>query len=137
MSKAVKIAPQKTSVKPSRPPLVAIPVGEVGQRWAVNIVGLFPKSHTGAKYIIYFVEFLTKWPESVCVPDITAATVPRALMEAIVYRHGAMSELLSFRGNQFLSEPVRVANSLSNTVHHKTTSFRPHGNGLCEKQTGQ
>ena len=99
MSKAVKIAPQKTSVKPSRPPLVAIPVGEVGQRWAVNIVGLFPKSHTGAKYIIYFVEFLTKWPESVCVPDITAATVARALKEAVVYRDDAMSELLSDRGS--------------------------------------
>ena len=76
-----------------------MPSLEVGQRLAVDIVGPFPKSRTGAKYIINFVEFLTKWPESVCVPDITAATVARALKEAVVYRDDAMSELLSDRGS--------------------------------------
>ena len=94
---------QDCATKNSRPPLFANPVSEVGQRWAVNIVGPFPKS---LEPIINFVEFPTKWPESVCVPDFTAANVARALTEAVVYRHGAMSELLSDHRSQFLSELV-------------------------------
>ena len=72
-------------VKPTLPPIpVAGPFG-------VDILQL-PRTKRGNRYAVVFVEYLTKWPEVYAVPDQTAPTIARLLVEEIVSRHG-------FQGN--------------------------------------
>ena len=69
----------------------------------------FPKMSRGNQYAVVFVDYLTKWPEVFAVPDQSAATIARLLIEEIV---GVPSEILSNRGKAFLSGQMREVESL-------------------------
>lgn len=57
----------------------------------------WPRSLDGNQYAIVFVDYLTKWPEVFPVPDQSAATVAKLLVEEIVSRQVVPSEILSDR----------------------------------------
>ena len=57
----------------------------------------------GIKYLVVFLDYLTKWVEAYPVPDQRAETIGRLLVENILCRHGLPEELLSDRGANFLS----------------------------------
>ena len=61
----------------------------------------------GNCYAVVFMDYLTKWPEVFVVPDQTALTIARLLVEQVVSRHGVPSQLLSDRGAAFLSNLLR------------------------------
>ena len=65
-----------------RPPLTPIPFDRVG----IDVIE-FPRSTKGNQYAVVFMDYLTKWPEVFAVPDQTAATIARLLVEEIVSRH--------------------------------------------------
>jgi len=77
-----------------RPPLTPIPVAGPFDRVGVDVLQ-FPRSKKGNRYAVVFVDYLTKWPEVFPVPDQTAATVAKLLVEEIVSRHGVPAEILS------------------------------------------
>ena len=54
-----------------------------------------------------WIDYLTKWPELFAVPDQTALTIARLLVEQVISRHGVPSQLLSDRGAAFLSNLLR------------------------------
>ena len=85
-----------------KPPLTPIPVAGPFDRIAVDVIQ-FPKTSRGNQYAVIFVDYLTKWPEVFAMPDESAATSARLLVEEIVSRHGVPSEVLSDRGRAFLS----------------------------------
>ena len=84
------------------PPLTPIPVAGPFDRVGVDVIQ-FPRSWDGNQYAVVFVDYLTKWPEVFAVPDQSAATIAKLLVEEIVSRHGVPAELLSDRGAAFLS----------------------------------
>jgi len=69
-----------------RAPLTPIPVAGPFDRIGVDIIQ-FPKTSRGNQYAVVFMDYLTKWPEVFAVPDQSAATVARLLLEALVSRH--------------------------------------------------
>ena len=77
----------------AKPPLTPIPVGGPFDRIGVDVIQ-FPTSFDGNQYAVVFVDYLTKWPEVFAIPDQTALTIARALVEGVVSRHGVPSELL-------------------------------------------
>ena len=85
-----------------RPPLSPIPVSGPFDRVGVDIIQ-FPCTKRGNCYAIVFMDYLTKWPEVFPAPDQFSATVARILVEEVVSRHGVPSEVLSDRGQAFLS----------------------------------
>ena len=70
-----------------------IPVGGPFNRIGVDVVQ-FPRSKNGNRYAVVFVDYLTKWSEVFPVPDQTAATIARLLVEHIISRHGVPTEIL-------------------------------------------
>ena len=69
---------------PHEPP-VSIPVSNLFDCVAVDVVGPLLLTESGNKYIIVFLEYLTKWLEAFAVPDQTAHTIARLFVEQIVY----------------------------------------------------
>ena len=59
----------------------------------VDILQL-PKTARGNRYVIVFIDYLTKWVEVFSLKDQTALTVARTLVVEIVPRHGIPRELL-------------------------------------------
>ena len=69
-------------------------------RVGVDILQM-PRTVRGNRYVIVFMDYLTKWVEAFAIPDQTALTVARTLVEKVIPIHGVPKELLSDREQLF------------------------------------
>ena len=93
----------------------------------------FPRSTKGNQYAVVFMDYLTKWPEVFAVPDQTAATIARLLVEEIVSRHGVPTEIFSDRGKAFLSSLMKETVKILGIHQTNTTAYHPQTDGLVER----
>ena len=114
------------------PPLTPIPVSGPFDRVGVDVIQ-FPRSSDGNQYAVVFMDYLTKWPEVFAVPDQTAATIAKLLVEEIVSRHGVPSEILSDRGKAFMSGLMTEVEELLGSHRVNTTAYHPQTDGLVER----
>ena len=87
----------------------------------------------GSRYVIAFVDYVTKWVEVYAVCDQTSGTIAALLIDNIVCRHGSPMKLLSDKGANFLSALMMDVCKLIGIKKLNTTVYHPRGNGLVEK----
>ena len=99
---------RKQPVFPVRASFEPMPIPEgPWQRVSTDIFGPLPScKETGNKYVLLFIEYLTKYAEMIALPDIKAEQVARCLVDRIVCVHGPPSYLHSDRGTNYLSAIV-------------------------------
>ena len=107
-------------------PMTPIPVAGPFDRIGIDVIQ-FPKTSPRNQYAVVFIDYLTKWPEVFAVPDQSAATIARLLVEEIVSRHGVPSEVLSDHGRAFLSRLMKEVEKANTTAYHSQTD------GLVER----
>ena len=92
------------------------------ERVGVDILEM-PRTLRGNRYVVVFVEYLTKWVEAYAVEDQTSETIARLLIDNVVCRHGAPTQLLSDRGANLLSGLMQDVCDLLGVkkVQHLTT----------------
>ena len=101
-TRACLVCTTRSAGRAVRPPLSPIPVSGPFDRVGVDVIQ-FPCTRRGNKYAVVFMDYLTKWPEVFPVADQSAATIAKLLVEVVVSRHGVLTEVLSDRGQAFLS----------------------------------
>ncbi|XP_064469629.1 uncharacterized protein LOC135384353 [Ornithodoros turicata] len=79
------------------------------------------------------IDCFTRWPEVVCLPDITAATVAVSLVQAWVARFGVPSLVTTDRGRQFESALFTQLTNLLGTSRTRTTAYHPAANGMVQR----
>ena len=89
----------------------------------------FPTSMDGSQYAAVFMDYFTKWPE---VPDQTAQTIARLLVEQVISHHG-LPELLSDQGKNFPTFLIQEVCKLIGTKKINTSGYHPQCDGLVEK----
>jgi hypothetical protein len=99
----------------------------------VDAVGPVTVSVTGNRYILVGVDYLTRWPVAMAVPDITAQTTADFLLRCVVTHYGVPNYILTDQGSNFTSEYVRRFLEDIGCRHLTTTAYRPQTNGLCER----
>ena len=70
-----------------QPPLMLIPVKGSFHRVAVDVLRL-PLTPSGNKYVVLFMDYLTKWVEALPAPDQQATTIATLPVEHIICCHG-------------------------------------------------
>ena len=128
----VHCAMKKSPKNRPKAPLLPIPVEGPFDLIGVDVVGPFPVTKSGNRYLIVFTDYLAKWPECFAVPTIDAPVVADLFVNEIIGRHGAPRKLLSDRGTNFLSKLIRELCLLVNTEKVNTTAFHPQCDGLTE-----
>ena len=114
-------------------PLGNVPiVGEPFYRVAVDLVGPLERTTSGKKYILTLVDYATRYPECIALPNITAETVAEALL-SIFCRCGIPKIIHSDRGSQFTSQMMAEVCRLLNVKQSFTTAWHPQANGLNER----
>jgi hypothetical protein len=113
--------------------LIPIPVGEPFELMGVDVLGPFPVSRQGNRYIVVFTEYLTRWPEAFAVSNQEAVTIAKLLAEQIVCRHGVPCKLLSDRGKNFRAELVAELCKILGINKRETTAYHPQCDGLTER----
>ncbi|GFX33129.1 hypothetical protein TNCV_5042971 [Trichonephila clavipes] len=113
---------QRRKSVPQRPPgrLVPIPPAIAPfHRIGIDLLGRFPKSVHGNKWIIVCTDYSTRYAIF--------------LLEEIVLRHGAPRVIITDRGAVFRSRLVSSLVDLCNIDHRFTTAYHPQTNGLTER----
>ena len=121
---------------PTRPhhALQQDPVSEPLQRVAVDILGpLDPVTTKGNRYVLVVVDYLTKWGEAYAIPNQTAETVARVIVDEFVCRYGMPEQLHSDQGRQFESELFTQMCSLLGIKKTRTTPLHPQSDGQTER----
>ena len=125
-------ATRKGAGRSSHPPLQSIPVGGPFHRVGVYVLQL-PLTETGNRYVVVFLDYLTKWVEAFPTPNQSAEMIARLLVEEIFCRHGAPEHLLSDRSANFLSELILEVCKYLSIRKVNTSGYHPQTDGLVEK----
>jgi transposase InsO family protein len=107
---------------------VTTPFEKVG----MDFVGPLPSTSKGNKYLLVFIDYMTRWPEAFAVPDRKASTVARIIVDELIPRFGPMKELLSDQAQEFKSELMEEVCRLMRIKKIFTSTYHPQTDGLCE-----
>ena len=124
---------RKRPVQSTRAPLYPIPPGTAFSRIGLDATGPMHITKSKNRYILLFVDYLTKWVEAVPVPNITAKTVAHVFMDHVIAKHGAPQILQSDRGTNFLSQVISELCKGLEIQHIAIPPYTPHIMGQVER----
>ena len=93
------------------------------ERVHLDILGPFPKSHSGNVYILMLVDQFTKWLECYPLPDQNAETIAKAMVEGFIARFGCPLQIHMF---------TQVCQLLQ-IVKTRTPPYHPASNAQVER----
>jgi len=96
---------------------------------SMDITGPYPTTPRGNKYLLTFIDHLTKYVEAFPIPDHTAETCARVYSSQIITRHGSGSNLITDQGRELvIFLPKNVQNR-----RVRTSSYHASSNGMVER----
>jgi len=106
---------------------------DVMQKVHVDLVGPFPTSQRGYKYLLTAICGFSKY--LICVPirDKVSRTVANVLMKQLYLVHGPPEILVHDQEGEFWSDVMRQLAGLLEIQPTKLTSHRPSANGVVER----
>ena len=117
----------------ARAPLQPLPcIGEPFKLVAMDIVGPIPRSTSGYKYILTFMDLYTKYPEAIPLRRVDNESVLEAMLE-VFSRHGIPESILTDQGSVFMS---KLTKSVCNTLgieQIRTSPYHPQSDGALER----
>ena len=114
------------------PSLQPLPVMGLFYRWSVDLTGPFPTSRSGMRYVMVMIEHYSKFVELAAIPAKEAVHTAAAFRSRVLCRYGAMAEVVTDQGTEFLGEFHALLEQA--LVDHRVISAdRPSSNGLAER----
>uniref|UniRef100_A0A3B1JG75 Gypsy retrotransposon integrase-like protein 1 n=1 Tax=Astyanax mexicanus TaxID=7994 RepID=A0A3B1JG75_ASTMX len=115
-----------------RAPLHPYQCGSPMERVAVDVLGPFPVTDSGNRFVLVAMDYFTKWPEAYAVPDQGAVTTADILVREFFCRFGVPEELHSDQGRNFESEVMAEVCRILGIHKTRTTPLHPQSDGLVE-----
>ncbi|KAJ8037598.1 hypothetical protein HOLleu_18448 [Holothuria leucospilota] len=116
-----------------RAPLKVFSVGSPMDRVAVDILGPFPVSARGNKYVLVIGDVFTRWIEAYAIPDQTAAVVADKIVYEFFSRFGLPLALHSDQGKTFESKIIKEICDLLEIQKTRSSPYHPSSNGMIER----
>ena len=100
---------------------------------SLDLSGPYPKTMSGNKYIIAFVDWYSGWPEAFAVPDKTADNIAHLIIEEIFPRFGCALQIVTDNGTEVVNRVVTETLEMLNIHHVKTSYYNPKSNAKVER----
>lgn len=124
---------RKTQPKAVIPPLRSQGVGDVGDRWAIDVAGPLPVTPNGNRYVIAAIDYASRYAIAVATPSHTAEHVARFIAERVVLVHGPMRELTMDGAPELNGKVVKQLAKLLQARQMTPVPYRPMLLGLVER----
>lgn len=99
----------------------------------IDTMGPLPISTNGNRYILTIMCDLTKYLTCIPIPDKSAKTIAKAIVENIVLIYGSPKQLLSDCGSEFLNQIIKELCVLLNIQQLHSTPYRHQTVGTVER----
>ncbi|KAE9281963.1 hypothetical protein PF008_g27757 [Phytophthora fragariae] len=124
---------RKARPKAEVPPLRSVRTGAVCDRWAIDVAGPLPVTANGHRYVIAVVEYTTRYAVAAAVPEHTAKSIARFLMDKVVLVYGPMREIMMDGAMEFSSKATGELLDLLQVKQSTPVPYRPKLLGLVER----
>ena len=124
---------RKRPHKPPRAPLQNYQQGAPLDRIAMDILGPFPESDQGNRYILLIGDTFTKWIETYPIPDECSATIAHKFVHEFISRYGTPFEVHTDQGRSFDYSLFQNVCKILATHKTRTSSYHPQSNGFIER----
>jgi hypothetical protein len=124
---------RKAKPKAVVPPPRSVRTGDVGDRWAIDVAGPLPVTASGNRYVIAAVEYTTRYAVAAAVPEHTAKSIARFLMDKVVLVYGPMREVMMDGAREFGSKATAELLALMQVNQATLVPYRPNRLGLVER----
>ena len=108
-------------------------MGAPMERISLDIMGPFPRSTSGKKYVLVLGDHFTKWMEAYPIPNMEATTVAQKFVYEFVSRFGVPLQIHTDQGTQFQSQLFEQICNLMGIHKTRTTPFHPQSDGFVER----
>jgi hypothetical protein len=113
--------------------LEPISVDAIWERLGMDLVGPFPVSYRGNRWILVIIDYLSSWIEAFALPDGSAESVARVFVEEVICRFGPPMKMTSDQGAQFMGKLLTEITRLLGIRKDSTTPYHPQCDGRAEK----
>ena len=96
--------------------------------WGIDFMGPFPPSF-GNLYILFAVDYVSKWVEAIATPKNDVRTVTKLLHKNIFTRFGAPRAIVSDEGSHFCNHVFASLMAKYGVKHKKSLEYHPQANG--------
>ena len=102
------------------------------ERVAIDLVGPFPMSRGGFRYLLTYLDMATRWPEAIPLRKTTTRIVIEQL--TLIFSHcGFPTTIISDNGPQFVATAFRKWLREKGITHVRASPYHPQGNGVVER----
>jgi hypothetical protein len=105
-------------------------------RMQIDLIGPFPVSTGGFRFILVCVCARTRWAEAFPLKTKTAQEVADCIVDELVCRYGVADELLTDHGSEFVNQLLAAINERFKTDHLHSAPYHPACNGSVERLNG-
>jgi hypothetical protein len=110
---------------------------DVFSHWSLDFAGPFPEDMgSGATYVIFGVDFLSRWVEARAVKAADAKAAADFLYEDIICKFGLPESIQSDNGSHFINAVISHLNEILKIKHKRSTPYYPQSNGRVERVVG-
>ncbi|MCG8044654.1 MAG: DDE-type integrase/transposase/recombinase, partial [Candidatus Thiodiazotropha endolucinida] len=128
-----KCSRKKDPNRTKQAPMQIVRSGYPFERIAVDILGDFPITERGNKYILVMADYFTKWTECFPMPNMEAETIAKILVNEVISRFGIPDQIHSDQGRQFESNLFKELCKLLQINKTRTTPYHPQSDGMVER----
>ena len=100
---------------------------------SLDVSGPYPRTLSGNKYIVAFVDHYSGWPEAFATPDKSADTIVQLLLEEIIPRHSCPLQIVTDNGSENENRVMRETLQVLNIDHVTTSFYHPQSNAKVER----
>lgn len=107
-----------------------------GRRWSkisMDVLGPFPISARGNKFVLVVIDHFTKWTEAYTLPDHTAQTCAYALATNWFAMHGSPFKIQTDGAPEFMSRMLRELADVYQIEKIHSNPYRPQSQGMVER----
>jgi transposase InsO family protein len=114
-------------------PLTIFPPDRPLEFVALDILGPLPQTPRGHRFVLCITDRFSKMSIAVAIPDQTASTVARELVDRWIAVFGIPITIISDNGSAFASKFFGVLTHVLGVKHVFTSAYRPTTNGQVER----